>query len=389
MADGPGPSLRRAGADLRLTRIVLAAFAAYALIYAVTWAAGFSGINDFFVFWSAAQWLGERGLAPGIYDPEAFRVFQTGLVAETADAYRPFAYPPTGLALMAPLAALSLVPALVLFMAASFAFYLAIAAWARGSAAVSLAAAPASLMNLVVGQNGFLTAGLLYGGLNLANRRPWVAGLLIALLASKPQLGLLVPVALLAARQWTCFVAASVLTLAFIGGTVLLGGVEIWSAWLNLLPDFAANTAANADSASQLMVSPPAVFLTLGLPYEAARLLHLPIALGAGVTVWHMCRRFGLTPLSIAGVLAASLLVTPFAYFYDLTIAAVAVMIVAAEALKGGFMKGEKFVLLLSWVAPLMAVADLPLSWVAPLALTLLLWVIWRRLNATPAARIP
>jgi len=369
-------------AEARMVRFIVAGFGAYALIYGAVWIAGFSGTNDFFVFWSAARWLAERGLAPGIYDVETFRAFQAGLLAETAAAYRPFAYPPTGLLAMAPLALFPLGTALALFLGASLAVYLAALAWRAPGRAAALVCAPASLMNVVVGQNGFLTAGLLYGGLNLAARRPWIAGALIALLAIKPQLGVLVPIALIAARQWTCLIAAGLGTIALIGLSAALGGIAIWTAWLDLLPAFAANTAANIDSASRLMVSPPAVFLTLGLDYETARLLHLPIALAAGLAVWRLCGRFGLSPLSIAGVLAATLLATPFAYFYDLTIAAGAAAILAGEALRTGFRPGEKFVLLLAWVAPLVAVTELRLSWTAPLALGLLLLAIWRRLAA-------
>jgi len=377
-ASGPKP------ADARLVRVVVAAGGAYGLVYGAIWIAQFSGINDFFVFWSAARWVAERGFDPAIYDVEAFRAFQTQLLAQTAGAYRPYAYPPTGLLAFAPLAGLALAPALAAFLGLSLAGYLAAIAWGRGKAAVALAASPAALMNIVVGQNGFLTAGLLYGGLHLAGRRPWIAGILIGLLSIKPQLGLLVPVALLASRQWICLTAAASATLALAAASVIAGGVEIWTAWLELLPRFAANTAANSESASRFMVSPPAVLLTLGLDYATARIVHLPIALGLAGAVWVMCRRFGLTPLTVAAVATATLLATPFAYFYDLTIAAAATAILAADALKRGFLPGEKLVLALVWVAPLIAVADLPLSWLVTLALALQFLAIWRRLAAAP-----
>lgn len=384
-SEGAGPRVPPARADARLTLITVAILGAYALVYGVSWIAKFSGINDFFVFWSAARWVGAHGLTPGVYEPETFRAFQSGLLPQAAETYRTFGYPPTGLLVMAPLGMLPLLPALALFLGASFAVYLAAVAWGKWRRALALAAAPATLMNIVIGQNGFLTAGLLHGGLSLAARRPWAAGALIGLLAIKPQLGLLVPIALLAARQWTCLIAAVVCTLAFAGASAALGGPEIWATWFRLLPVFAANTAANIDSASRLMVSPAAVFLTLGFDFDTARLLHLPIALGGAFAVWHVCRRYGLCPLSIAAVLTASLLVTPFAYFYDMTLAAAAVAIVVEEALKTGFRSGERFVLLFAWVAPLMAVTELRLSWAAPLALALLLLVIWRRLAAGSA----
>jgi hypothetical protein len=57
-------------------------------------------------------------------------------------------------------------------------------------------------MNAVGGQNSTWTAALFGGGLSLLERRPLLAGRLLGLLIYKPQLGLLIQVALLAGRHW-------------------------------------------------------------------------------------------------------------------------------------------------------------------------------------------
>jgi hypothetical protein len=62
-----------------------------------------------------------------------------------------------------------------------------------------LALAPTSIVTFAYGQNGFLTSALILGGLwPLPHRQGW-AGLLFGLATIKPQLGLLIPIALLAA----------------------------------------------------------------------------------------------------------------------------------------------------------------------------------------------
>src|SRR5258706_16321345 len=71
----------------------------------------------------------------------------------------------------------------------------------RGALLLALAA-PAVFVNAVRGQNGTWTAALCGGGLSLLERRPLLAGGLLGLLIYKPQLGLLIPVALLAGRHW-------------------------------------------------------------------------------------------------------------------------------------------------------------------------------------------
>ena len=67
--------------------------------------------------------------------------------------------------------------------------------------AAARAGAPAVFINAVGGQNGTWTAALFGGGLSLLERRPLLAGGLLGLLSYKLQLGLLIPVALLAGRH--------------------------------------------------------------------------------------------------------------------------------------------------------------------------------------------
>ena len=91
-----------------------------------------------------------------------------------------------------------------LWLVASFAAYLAAirAILPRRETLLVAAAFPAVFINVGHGHNGFLTTALLGGALLLLHRRPWLAGVLIGLLAYKPQFGVLIPLALLADRRW-------------------------------------------------------------------------------------------------------------------------------------------------------------------------------------------
>ena len=95
-------------------------------------------------------------------------------------------------------------PALLASLAAGwYAFYRALRLAMPGQGALLLAlAAPAVFINAVGGQNSTWTAALFGSGLSLLERRPLLAGGLLGLLIYKPQLGLLIPVALLAGRHW-------------------------------------------------------------------------------------------------------------------------------------------------------------------------------------------
>src|SRR3546814_8875399 len=55
------------------------------------------------------------------------------------------------------------------------------------------------------------------------------------LLTVKPQLGILLPFALLASRQWTAIVVASVTAALLVGASALLFGWESWQAYAELV----------------------------------------------------------------------------------------------------------------------------------------------------------
>ena len=107
-------------------------------------------------------------------------------------------YPPTFLLAVLPFGLLAYPAALAAFTSAEPALWYG--AWCAGSRADRRAldrraAAPAGLINLLDGQNGFLTASLA-GFALLCCAAPGLAGVLIGLVAIKPHLAVLFPLAL-------------------------------------------------------------------------------------------------------------------------------------------------------------------------------------------------
>ena len=84
------------------------------------------------------------------------------------------------------------------------------------------------------GHNGFLTAALLGAALIQLDRRPLLAGLLIGLLAYKPQFGLLIPLVLAASGRWRAFFAAAATVIVLALLVTLAFGVDVWTAFLPL-----------------------------------------------------------------------------------------------------------------------------------------------------------
>jgi hypothetical protein len=81
-------------------------------------------------------------------------------------------------------------------------------------------AAPPVFFNVMYGQTGFLTGGLIGLGLVLLGRRPILAGILVGLASVKPHFGVLIPLALIAGGYWRVF--AAVATMA---------AIVVWAWW--------------------------------------------------------------------------------------------------------------------------------------------------------------
>jgi hypothetical protein len=366
----------------RPAQLLLAASAAYGIAYvAMAMGRGWPrGFGDAFALWSWGRFVAAHPAA-AIYDPVRLHAAQVALGLAAGASY-PFAYPPTFLLLLWPLGEMRGPAAAAVLLAGSLGLYL----WAtvgrdwRSPALLAAIAAPTTAIEIGSGQTGFLAAALLAGGLRLVATRPATAGVLFGLLTYKPQLGLLVPVALVAARQWRAIGAASLTALALGLAATAAFGTAIWPAWLAALPAFSQRFAAENGAVLHLMPTVSAALLLAGVPSGAAQAAQAAVGLAAAAAVWALFRR-GPRPLAGAGLLVAALLATPYAFVYDMPIVATAVIWLAIERQRAGASPapGEFAVMVLAMAAPLALVAGPAGPAVAALSLVLLLAAIARR----------
>ena len=299
-------------------------------------------------------------------------------------------YPPTFLLAVLPLAMLPYLAALATFLAASLALWAALIRrivddrryW------IVAAAMPAGLINLFHGQNGFLTAALGGFALLLLECRPVAAGVLIGLLAIKPHLAVLFPVALIAAGNWRAFAAAAVTAALFALASLWAFGGETLLAFFRDLPS-AGRLVDDGVLPWGMMPSPYVFALALDMPRGIATALQGIAALAAAAGVWRAWRSPA-TPFALrAAVLAAgTLLVSPYVFYYDMTWTGLAVGWLALFAARAGFLRGEREILLAAWVAPLLTVPVYKLTGVpiGGVALLLLFAATLRRLTAAPSS---
>lgn len=235
------------------------------------------------------------------------------------DKLRPFIYPPSALFLFMPFAVAPYWPAYGLWVILTAALFL----WAglKAGAPWWLILLPPVAYVAYCGQVTFLVGGLVIGALALPPRRAIAAGILFGLAALvKPQLVLLVPIALIAAGRWRTLAAAGVTGGLVVAASALVWGVEPWLAWLAALPRFQQMIFHDASMVEDA-VTPYAALQALGWNGAWAFVL-------APVAVWLVWRTFrsdaDVADRSIVA-LGGALLVTPYAMNYEIALFAPAV----------------------------------------------------------------
>ena len=309
--------------------------------------------RDFVNVWTAGRLVLE-GRLDILPDISAYQAAQRALVGESL-APHVWSYPPVLLPFTVPFGALPYAVALALWTLGG----LALMFWTCARAGVDrrwmalLAIAPATFTNLWFGQNGFLTAALLLGGLTALNARPVLAGCLFGLLVYKPHLGILLPLALLAIGAWRAIFAAAATAILLVLTSVLLFGLEPWIDYLGKTAPYQRFLLEEGRGLFTYMM--PTAFMAgrmLGLPIAACWAIAAVTAALAAWLVWLVFRAGRAMPddpvardLRYAVLLICIVLASPYALNYDLTLVAVAV----ALAARRGDSAAPSLALLLAW----------------------------------------
>ncbi|MDQ0141770.1 glycosyltransferase family 87 protein [Cupriavidus necator] len=337
---------------------------------------------DFAVYWSAsglAQALG----APAAYDWELLRVAERPLLHDT---FGPFAYPPTFLLMVYPIAAVSYGVALLLVSVAGIVLYLGTVRAALGKAPAMwlfpALAFPGLWAALLAGQNSLITAAACCAALLLMRRNALAAGACIALLCIKPQLGVLFPMLLLCERRWRVLASATACSALFLALPALSFGPDIYAAFAHSMAMFRA-TVAEHDTV--ILRGAPTVFgvlRTAGMDLAPAYVLHAiaaAIAMAVCAWIWLTRARRG---LSASALVVGTLLAQPYMIYYDLAWLAIPLALLSVDMMRHGSHWLERLVLWVAWLVPahaLLVVIALPTPQVAPGVLLALLCVIARR----------
>jgi hypothetical protein len=203
------------------------------------------------------------------------------------------------------------------------------------------AAFPVVLTNTLVGQNGFLTASLVGGMLILLPTRPILSGICLGLLSYKPQYGLLFPIALIAASQWTVFFTAGLVAAAIAAASWLAFGTESWQAFFHWLPMFSQAFLTEGRAPWGKMQSIFALARYFGGSESLGWALQWTMIAAVAATLVLLWRSRVRYSLKAAGLATGTLLVTPYLFLYDVMVLAIAVGFLVRIGLSDGFRRYE------------------------------------------------
>ena len=296
---------------------------------------------DFLPLWTAARVDPSR-----VYD-FAYVTLQQNLRPEYG--LRPFVNPPTTLLLFHGFGALPFEIAYPAFMIVSITIF-ALGARRLGADWRICLIPQFAVLVILVGQVTFLVGGLVMIALTMRGR-PWLSGILLGIVgAIKPQMLVLLPIALIAERNWRMMIATGLTAMALMLLTLVNGAS--WSEWLRALPQFQAYVTESKRFLS--MSASPYAFMG-----PASLFATIPVAATGAWLAFRQDDR----ALRVLALLGGALLAAPYALNYELTLLIPAMLAYEKKP---------------SWSFAFWAVLLLNLSSVVALGIAILL--LWRRL---------
>jgi len=343
---------------------------------------GQPGGFDFQTFWAASR-LSLEGMPLKAYSWDAI-VHTAQQIGPHVVKTGPWRYPPNFLLLVLPLA---LVPSFVsypIFAVVTTTVFIILLRKALpvSGAMVWILAFTGLWLNAVQGQNGSLTASFALGAfLLLHKKRPLLAGICIGMLSIKPHLAILFPLALACAGMWTTFFAAAFTAALFTGLSILAFGVAIVPAFLHGMREantFLANGMLPWQQMTSLFASLREMHVAVTTAYAAQGGLAI-VAACATAWVWRNSNEWEIRSTALV---AGTFMMSPYIYNYDAVWLGIPLALMTTKALRDGWLRGERLILIVTFFYPWSGNAMAYSPWhvgFGPLVLAALMFLAVRR----------
>jgi arabinofuranan 3-O-arabinosyltransferase len=298
--------------------------------------------TDFINVWAAGR-LALEGHPAQAWDWDIQRPIEVAQLGQDFLGYFAWHYPPPFLFVASLLARLPYGAAFMGWVFISLIPYLVVmrAIVGRPFGWMLALAAPMVLNNALVGQNGFFTAALIGGTLYLMPVRPVLAGICLGLLSYKPQYGLLFPLVLIAASQWTVFFSAAAVTVLMAVVSWLAFGTESWQAFFHWMPMFSQAFLTEGKATWWKLQSLFSLVRFLGGTEQLAWIFQWVLTATVAVVLAVMWRSRVSYSLKAAALATGTLLITPYLFMYDMMVLAIPVAFLVRIGLRSGFQPYE------------------------------------------------
>jgi hypothetical protein len=288
---------------------------------------GFPAFRDF-----ANLWTGGHAALSGAYEDLFIKVRHTAEIERLLGVTHPalaWSYPPTAMIALTPFALLPYPAAVLAWAILEVALFLAALGVrnAQGETLATVAAValvPGVFLCVTYGQTALLTAAILYFGLRWARETPWLSASVLALLVCKPQLGLMLPAALIGLGAWRAIAATGVMSFVYLAATVAILGLEPWRLFFEITLPQQAGLFSQERIDSTMLFAPFFVLRELGMDPNFAMWMQVVLSIALMVGVIAGLRRLQDFDAQFVLVAMAAMLASPYMQSYELPLVALA-----------------------------------------------------------------
>lgn len=320
------------------------------LVYSVYFSIGNSEywgpVPDYLAFWSAGK-MALNGMAAKAYDYLMLTEVEQSIYPNFK-VYLPWLNTPVFFLIIAPFAILPFYFSYVLWVLVNS----LLCAWVSSRITSLKVAIPAIFCSfpfyaIVANGQSSALAAFLFGMLFLAlkNKSLFLSGICIAFFLFKPQLGVLIPFALLAQKEWKIIFSTIIFCIILVGISIFLFSIESWISFFSGDRIFFDRVIINPESHAKLGVLYSIYGLTryfLNVSYQTGLTLQIISGCCAASVVFFVWRHKEI-PLEIkmSTLILMTLFSTIYAYWHDLYIVTIAALLCLRTQTVHNKLKGE------------------------------------------------
>lgn len=322
--------------------------------------------EDFGLFYNAGQ-LAVSGSLTALYNAELVQ----GWLQSSVSVFHPFLYPPHSLLLLFILGLAAPACAFIFWYSVQIGLVVVsirssyIQALLHNIPSFTFASlvifSPFIVISLLAGQVGLLWAVLFAGVMAHRKSSPVLAGLMLALFSFKPQLGFLLPLLLLAEKNWKSLFFAGLATGAMILLSILIWGLGPWHDYQQIMALSWQVVMRAPDKYMTVSASPYMGMRMLGLNSDIALLFQEILSITIVIIIWRLLKK----PLEERNIMlllvSATFLVSPYSYIYDSVILALPCIALLAHVSENSATSLERITLVLLAFLPIVAIKTQPM----------------------------